>query len=93
MASSASDQSGFPIWLTIWIGWVAAVLLVPTHVLQRFVVQPMFGSVLERAAAGHDPRHLYFLMDLNLRFWGIVFALLYLVARALTARWRRNEEV
>ncbi len=81
---------GIPVWLAIWCGWVAAVLFTPSQIVERFLIEPLLPPDM----AGLSQQELQIVFHagvLHVRFWGIVFALLYLLLRAVTAKVRRGE--
>ena len=96
MASREFEPTGIPIWFAVWCLAVAAIWLTPAPLVDRFVVGPMFNRTLEHLKSeritSEIPLESWHVMSvLGMRVFASVFAVLYLVVRALTARWRRPE--
>jgi len=98
MSAYAPDAPPVPVWLVLWLAFVAGALLVPSELIQRFIVEPMFPR-MPPPASGFPPeqwaeleRSRDVLAVKSMRIAALVFAVLYLVVRGLTARARAKAE-
>jgi hypothetical protein len=96
LASRESEPTVVPIWFAVWCLVVAAIWLAPSHLIDRFVVGPLVddylsGVVSERGVSERDVASMHVLFVQQVRIGASAIAVLYLLARALTARWRQRE--
>jgi hypothetical protein len=96
LANRSSEPTGVPIWFVVWCLVVAAIWLTPAPLIDRFVVGPLFDDTLgralsERNLSASNVASMHRLWVQLLRVMASVFPVLYLVVRALTARWRHQE--
>ena len=96
MASRSSEPTVVPIWFVVWCLVVAAIWLTPARLIDQFVVGPLVNDFLDRTASEGNisARHLSAMRLVfvqQTRFGASAIAVLYLLVRALTARWRGDE--